>query len=185
MPGKNISHDFADELSNLSLEHFSHLVSYLKSHVKDIPFNFSTIAGDLGWSIDRVHAMFMLIRDLYQLFRVQEEELAQKMNNLYILKNDPSTPITLKMTEQQLQDLVDFHFLTSKRPQSLITLQKIPRLHQLILDYPPLFHQVEGKGGWELNESGKMVSEQFKRFQRVHIIPENIIAKTIFIEIIH
>lgn len=82
----------------------------------------------------------------------------------------------------ELQDLVDFHFLTDKNPQSLITLQKIPRLHRLLLNYPPLFQQVKGKG-WCLSEAGKKTAVQFQQFQKLHVIPESIVVKGMIIEI--
>lgn len=165
-----------------SLEHFSQLVSYLKTHLKQIPFNFTTIAQDLNWPVDRVHEMFLIIRDLYQLFRAQENILAEKMNELYLPKNDSGEPITLKLSINELQDLVDFHFLTSKAPQSLITLQKLPRLHKLMLNYPPLFRQEKGKG-WCLSGAGKKAAVQFQQFQKLHVVPESIVVKGIIIEI--
>lgn len=171
-----------DQSENASLEHFTVLISYLKSHLEQIPFNFTTIAKDLSWPQERVHDMFLLIREIYQIFRAQENVLAEKMNELYVPKNNEREPITLKLSMIELQNLVDFHFLTSKAPQSLITLQKIPRLHKLMLNYPAFFQQVKGMG-WYLSEAGKKAAVQFQQFQRLHVVPESIVVKGMIIEI--
>ncbi|MHA1675498.1 MAG: hypothetical protein ACTSYI_17945 [Promethearchaeota archaeon] len=83
------------------------------------------------------------------------------------------------MTE--LRSLVDIHFLTAKHPHSILTLQQIPRFHHLILTYSPLFAQ--DVDGWLLSACGKTIAAQFHKYQRLHMIPEEISAENIVIKV--
>ncbi|TFH30366.1 MAG: hypothetical protein E4G98_02175 [Promethearchaeota archaeon] len=170
------------ENSDLSLLDLQHLVAYLKAHVTELPFNFDTIATDLGWSVDRVQNLFLVIRDLYGLFRHQEQAVAARLDAIYEPKSDPHAPITLELTVTELRSLVDVHFLTAKHPQSILTLQQIPRFHHLILTYHPLFAQ--DVDGWLLSEGGKAIATQFHKYQRLHMIPEEIRAENIAVKVI-
>ncbi|MHA1674301.1 MAG: hypothetical protein ACTSYI_11830 [Promethearchaeota archaeon] len=170
------------ENSDLSMLDLQHLIGYLKAHVTEIPFNFGKIAEDLSWPVDRVQKLFLIIRDLYGLFRHQEQAVAERLDALYEPKTDPHAPMSLELTVTELRSLVDVNFLTAKHPQSILIFQQIPRFHHLILTYPPLFAQ--DVDGWLLSDAGKTIANQFHKYQRLHMIPEEISADNIVVKII-
>lgn len=182
MPDFSIQSIISGKPNDVSLEEFHALINYLKVHIHDIPFNFSTIAHDLHWPEARIHSFFLIIRDLYQLFRLQENEIATRMTAVYEPKLDPHVPKQISMAIAELQSLVDCHFLTARAPQSMLTLQEIPRFHHLILDYGMLFAQ-EAEG-WVLSEEGEQIAIQFHRYQRLHMVPDQLIGDGFVVQVI-